>query len=210
MSDQYLCGPDMMLGLWDWSSETPSPLSRAERTQMLQAKPCHIALLGFQALPGMGFRHLLGISLSTWWHSFCPKPTFPPALLSFLPSWDFYGYILHCCSWAWELLNDCALFCGSAQAQIHGLMQNNTCERHKPWEPVFCQGFRGSQMLHINNFLVSQCLFRVISLQSTYTAAILTWCWLKYSELTSNLNTGNKAQHILLRAVCCTRHIYLL
>lgn len=119
MSDQYLCGPDMMLELWDWSSETPSPLSRAEGTQVLQAKPCHIALLGFQALPGTGFRHLLGISLSTWWHSFCPKPTFPPALLSFLPSWDFYGYILHCCSWAWELLNDCALFCGSAQAQIH-------------------------------------------------------------------------------------------
>lgn len=174
MSDHYLCAPDMMLGLWDYSRETPSSQGRGNSGAANQTLP-H---LGFQALPGMGFRHLLHIFLSTWWDSFCPKPTFFPVLLPLLPSWDSCGCILHCCSWAWELIRLCFIWwkC-TATNPHHGLMQDNTCERGTH---VF-QGFRGSQMFHINNFMVSQCLFSVISLQSTHTAVILIWCWLKHS-----------------------------
>lgn len=116
----------LLVWCWDYSRETPSSQGRGNPGAASQTLP-H---LSFQALPGMGFRHLLHISLPTWWDSFCPKPTFSPALLPLLPSWDSCGCILHCCSWAWELIRLCFIWweC-TATNPHHGLMQNNTCER---------------------------------------------------------------------------------
>lgn len=43
-----------------------------------------------------------------------------------------------------------------------------------------------------------------VPFQGYFTAVLLTWCWLKHSSFKSNLNTGNKAQQVLLRAALGT------
>lgn len=85
-----------IMWLFQWGSQQPLLLQnhsrgsdcQAEGTRVLHAKPCRIAFLGIQALPGTGLRHSLHISLSRRQTYDClyPEPTSFPAPLLFLPS----------------------------------------------------------------------------------------------------------------------------